>query len=220
MKALVTVVAIAVLLAVAYALWSEQSQISVNAQTGYIDLDFKVEGNPWQRVDGLKDYLVLDYTLLGSEEGNDGPPVLILKLGNLFPFGYEGRDDGRGNQSDQGQGKGQGKGQGRGQGQQRVRRYIVFDSLKLVNDGTIPVKITGCNFTYVEGSFKDNDVDYRGWLELDVDLHKGNTGPPSDVVLRPGEFAIVKISIWVSDDAPEETSVTVKFTCNYVQAVP
>jgi len=197
MKALVTVVAIAVLLAVAYALWSEQSQISVSAQTGYIDLDFEVEGKkPWHRLDGLKGYIGLNYTLQGSKRGNDGPPVLILTLTNLFPFGYEGK------------------------GQQKVKRYIVFDSLKLVNDGTIPVKITGCNFTYVSGSFEFDDVDYNGWLELDVDLHKGSEGPPSDVVLEPGESATVKISIWVSDNATETASVTVKFTCNYVQAVP
>jgi len=192
MRALVAVAAIAVLLAVAYALWGEQSQVSVSAQTGYIDLDFKVYGNPWMIL-GNQSYLGLSSTLLGSEEGNDGPPVLILTLKNLYPFGYE-------------------KGK---------KRYIVFDSLRLVNDGTIPVKITGCNFTYMSGSFEFGDVDNKGWLELDVDLQRGGRGPPrDDVVLKPGESAVVAISIWVSDNAPEGASVTVKFTCNYVQAVP
>jgi len=187
------VAAIAVLLAVAYALWGEQSQISVSAQTGYIDLDFKVyNNNPWMILGGQR-LLGLNYTLLGSEEGNDGPPVLILTLKNLYPFGYDSNG---------------------------TKRYIVFDSLNLTNDGTIPVKITGCNFTYMSGSFEFGDVDYKGWLELDVDLQKGGKGPRSDVVLKPGESAVVAISIWVGDDAPEGASVTVKFTCNYVQAVP
>jgi len=192
MRALVAVAAIAVLLAVAYALWGEQSQVSVSAQTGYIDLDFKVYGNPWMKLGGQR-LLGLNYTLLGSEKGNDGPPVLILTLKNLYPFGYDSNG---------------------------TKRYIVFDSLRLVNDGTIPVNITGCNFTYMSGSFEFGDVDYGGWLELDVDLYKGGRGPPSDVVLRPGESAVVAISIWVSDNATEGASVTVKFTCNYVQAVP
>jgi len=192
MRALIAVVAIVVLLAVAYALWGEQSQVSASAQTGYIDLDFEVYDNPWMKL-GNQRYLDLSYTLLSSEKGNDGPPVLILTLKNLYPFGYDG---------------------------QSKKRYIVFDSLRLVNDGTIPVKITECNFTYVSGSFEFDDVDYKGWLELDVDLQKDGIGPRNDVVLGPGESAVVAISIWVSDNAPENASVTVKFTCNYVQAVP
>jgi len=131
MRALVAVAAIVVLLAVAYALWGEQSQVSVSAQTGYIDLDFKVDGNPWMILGGQR-LLGLNYTLLGSEKGNDGPPVLILTLKNLYPFGYDSNGE---------------------------KRYIVFDSLRLVNNGTIPVKITGCNFAYVGGSFEFGDVD-------------------------------------------------------------
>jgi len=181
----VVVVALAVILGVAFAMWSEEAQININAETGYIDLDIVFTGGPWAFV---PPYVSVSYTLTGSASGNDGPPVLSLTLSNLYPD----------------------------------INYIVFDFSKLKNDGTLPVRITNCNFRYVAGPF-GGDVDYGSgvgeWLDIDIDVEKGGVGPPSDIILNPGEEAVLAIRFRVDSDAPEGASVTVQFTCDYVQAV-
>jgi len=185
MKASVTVVVAAVLLAAAYAMWSETSQVLINAQTGYIDLDIVLTGpGPWFYVPSY--VLPSPPTLAGSAPGNDGPPVLTLTLSNLYPG----------------------------------INYIVFDAARLKNDGTLPVRIKNCNFKYIGGPFTSDDVDYNGWLDIDVDVHKGGVGPPSPIILNPGEEAVLAIAFRVDSDAPEGASVTVQFTCDYEQAVP
>jgi len=190
MKASVAVVVAAVLLAVAYAMWSETSQVLINAQTGYIDLDIVLTGpDPWfyDPPYGYP-YVSVSYTLAGSDPGNDGPPVLTLTLSNLYPG----------------------------------INYIVFDAARLRNDGTLPVRIKNCNFKFIGGSFTFGDVDYDGWLDIDVDVHKSpsGVGPPSPIILNPGEEAVLAIAFRVDSDAPEGASVTVQFTCDYEQAVP
>jgi len=184
-KTTLVIAALAVILGVAFAAWQEQATISVNAQTGYIDLDIVPDEYPWKFL-GRFPRVRADYTLAGSDPGNDGPPVLTLTLSNLYPG----------------------------------INYIVF-SAKIKNDGTLPVKITNCNFKFVGGSFTFGDVDFS-WLdiEIDVDAHKRGVGPPRDIVLDPGEEAVLTIAIRVKSGAPEEASVTAQFTCDYKQAVP
>jgi len=97
--------------------------------------------------------------------------------------------------------------------------YIVFDATRLRNDGTLPVRIKNCNFKFISGSFRFGDVDYDGWLDIDVDVYKNGVGPPNPIILNPGEEAILAIAFRVDSNAPEGVSVTVQFTCDYEQAV-
>jgi len=76
------IAALAVILGVAFAAWTEQATIQINAQTGYIDLDFtNVE------VSKCPDYMKCSSTdLTGSTQNdNDGPPSVTLTLDNAYP---------------------------------------------------------------------------------------------------------------------------------------
>jgi len=182
-KSTLITVALALILGAMYAAWSENSEISINVTTGYIDLDFVITGNPWYYV---PKHVSVNYTNTGSDPGDDGQPVLTLTLSNLYPG----------------------------------INYILFGNTRLRNDGTLPVRIKNCNFKFIAGSFKFGDVDYDDWLDIDVDVSKGAVGPPHDIILNPGEEAILAIAFRVDSDAPEGVSVTVQFTCVYEQAVP
>jgi len=80
-KTTLIIAALAVILGVAFAVWQETATIQVNAQTGYIDLDFtKVE------VSKCSHYMTCNYTTpTGSDSGNDGQPSVTLKLDNAYP---------------------------------------------------------------------------------------------------------------------------------------
>jgi len=79
-KTTLVIAALAVILGVAFAVWTEQATIQINAQTGYIDLDFT------QVAYTCSSYMSCSYTgLTGSDSGNDGPPSVTLTLDNAYP---------------------------------------------------------------------------------------------------------------------------------------
>jgi len=79
-KTTLIIAALAVILGVAFAVWTEQATIQINAKTGYIDLDFT------QVTYTCSSYMKCDYTgLTGSDSGNDGPPSVTLTLDNAYP---------------------------------------------------------------------------------------------------------------------------------------
>ncbi|ACB39915.1 hypothetical protein [Pyrobaculum neutrophilum] len=79
MKSTITIAALAIVLAVAFAIWQETATISVNAQTGYLDADFQnvqVDRSP---------YVTAEAKTAGSDAGNDGPPSLTVTVTNAYP---------------------------------------------------------------------------------------------------------------------------------------
>ncbi|MEM5827748.1 MAG: hypothetical protein QXT46_07090 [Pyrobaculum sp.] len=80
MKTTAVVAALAIALAAAFAAWQETATITINAQTGYIDLDFEEGKWTW-----TAKYVIYTAEVKGSESGNDGPPELVLKLLNMYP---------------------------------------------------------------------------------------------------------------------------------------
>ena len=78
-KTTLVIAALAVVLGVAFAAWSETATIQVNAQTGYIDADFqKVQVTASSYVDAT-------YSTSGSASGNDGAPSLTVSISNAYP---------------------------------------------------------------------------------------------------------------------------------------
>jgi len=45
-------------------------------------------------------------------------------------------------------------------------------------------------------------VDYDGWLDIDIDVHKGGVGPPKPITFNPGEVAVSAIAFRVDSDVP------------------
>ncbi|AFA38816.1 hypothetical protein Pogu_0789 [Pyrobaculum oguniense TE7] len=187
-KAVVVFVSLAVILGVAFATWTEEATIQVNADTGYIDADFinvRLTLPTTYVFSPPSDYVVVNYmtvgvTVVNSGAGNDGPPELVIDVANMYPGAY-----------------------------------VTLRAL-LRNDGTIPVRVYGCDFTSLGGGFY-MDVDYDFDIRVDVDADVGGSYPP--FVLNPGGTADVVIYLHAKDDAREEVSGTATFTCIYEQYV-
>jgi len=80
-KTTLVIAALAVILGVAFAMWSEEAQININAETGYIDLDFTSVSKT-----GCSPYMDCTAgTPTNSGPGNDGPPSVDLTLSNAYP---------------------------------------------------------------------------------------------------------------------------------------
>jgi len=80
-KTTLVIAALAVILGVAFATWTETATIQINAETGYIDLDFTSVTNT-----ACSDYMECNYdSLLHSGPGNDGAPSVVLTLSNAYP---------------------------------------------------------------------------------------------------------------------------------------
>jgi len=80
-KTTLVIAALAVILGVAFATWTETATIQINAETGYIDLDFTDVQNT-----ACSPYMDCDYdALLHSDAGNDGAPSVTLTLDNAYP---------------------------------------------------------------------------------------------------------------------------------------
>ena len=84
---------------------------------------------------------------------------------------------------------------------------------RLYNDGTLPIKITNCNFTSIGGRFEFRDIDFDFDVQIDVD-----TPTFLPVILKPGEKLYVVVYLRGRPDAREGVSATVAFTCTYQQA--
>jgi len=80
-KTTLVIAALAVILGVAFATWTETAYININAATGYIDLDFTDVQNT-----ACSPYM---YCTAGdptnSDPGNDDAPSVDLTLSNAYP---------------------------------------------------------------------------------------------------------------------------------------
>jgi len=94
-KTTLVIAALAVVLGVAFATWTEEAHININAATGYIDLDFtsvsKTACSPYMDCTAG--------TPTNSAPGNDGEPSVTLTLSNAYPgatatFTIEVKNDG------------------------------------------------------------------------------------------------------------------------------
>ncbi|MEM1890238.1 MAG: NEW3 domain-containing protein [Pyrobaculum sp.] len=80
-KTTVVIAALAIALAAAFATWQETATITVNAQTGYIDLDFTSVA-----VISSSDYVTATFQdPSNSGRGNDGAPSVTLVIKNAYP---------------------------------------------------------------------------------------------------------------------------------------
>jgi len=80
-KTTLTIAALAVILGVAFATWTETATININAATGYIDLDFTNVANT-----ACSPYMTCTPgTPTNSAPGNDDPPSVDLTLSEAYP---------------------------------------------------------------------------------------------------------------------------------------
>ncbi|AFA38817.1 hypothetical protein Pogu_0790 [Pyrobaculum oguniense TE7] len=79
-KTTLVIAALAVILGVAFATWTEEATIQVNAATGYIDADFTSVV-----VTSTSPYVSASATASGSDSGNDGAPSLTVSISNAYP---------------------------------------------------------------------------------------------------------------------------------------
>ncbi|MCU7787026.1 hypothetical protein ODS41_03670 [Pyrobaculum sp. 3827-6] len=91
---------------------------------------------------------------------------------------------------------------------------------RLYNDGTLPIKITNCNFTSIPGGFEFKDIDFDFDVQIDVDVHRDTPAARGSraIILKPGERLYVVVYLRGRPDAREGVSATVAFTCTYKQA--
>jgi len=80
-KTTLVIAALAVILGVAFAMWQETTIIQINAETGYIDLDFANV----QYTDCSPYMTCTPGTPTNSLPGNDGEPSVTLTLDNAYP---------------------------------------------------------------------------------------------------------------------------------------